>query len=128
MVWEILKNLKHGEKVQCYTLNTGGVGEIMEKDSQGNRVVKQKSHRVSIPEMASLIGGIAKDTIQWTQESHFGSEVPAKLEGLDLEKFNLTNFYDSRTIKRYVGDLKAQRKEWLSQFPTLPREIVESLV
>ena len=119
---------KHGEKVQCYTLNTGGVGEIMEKDSQGNRVVKQKSHRVSIPEMASLIGGIAKDTIQWTQESHFGSEVPAKLEGLDLEKFNLTNFYDSRAIKRYVGDLKAQRKEWLSQFPTLPREIVESLV
>lgn len=110
---------KYPTKVRCYLLNTGGVGEIIEKAADGTKVVKQKVLRVEIPEMASIIRGIARGTIEWEKEPHFGTLVPKKVEGIDIKKFDLSKFYSKGQIRAYVSKLKQERVEWLSQFKGL---------
>lgn len=113
-------------KVRCFLLNTGGVGEIREKDEQGRSIVKQQVLRISIDEMSAMIKGIARDSIQWDTEPRFGTQVPTKVDGLDLGKFNLDTFYTKEQIDQYVGGLRQERKEWLSQFPGLHEGIVNA--
>ena len=118
--------LSHKEKVQCYLLNTGGVGKIRERDAQGRSVVKQGVTRVAIDEMAALIRGIVKGSIDWEPDPYFGTQVPARVDGLDLEKFGLSNFYSQDRIGEYVSRLREERREWLGRFPVLREEIVNA--
>jgi phosphoenolpyruvate carboxykinase (ATP) len=107
---------KHKEKVQCYLMNTGGVGE---KREGPDRILKQPLLRVEIPEMAAIIRGIAKGTIEWQSEPWFGTLVPKRADGIQLTKFDLRNFYSEQHIEEYVEKLKAERAEWLRKFKTL---------
>ncbi|MBN2251193.1 MAG: phosphoenolpyruvate carboxykinase (GTP) [Candidatus Altiarchaeota archaeon] len=123
--YEFIK--KYPEKVQCYLLNTGGVGEIIEKDEEGNRIIKQKVKRIEIREMASLIRGIARGTIKWKKDPCFGMLVPEKVEGVDMNKYDPRKFYPQEEIDRYVTELKKERREWLARFPELKPEIRNAL-
>ncbi len=122
--YEFLK--ANADKVQCYLLNTGGVGEIMERDERGHPVVTQKVLRIAIGEMASLIRGIARGTIGWEKNPRFGAMVPHRVEGLVASKFSLDNFYTHHQIDDFVTRLKSDRREWLTRFPGLQQEIVEA--
>jgi phosphoenolpyruvate carboxykinase (ATP) len=113
--------------VQCYLLNTGGVGEIMERDAQGRPVIKQKVSRVAIPEMAAIIRGILRNTIEWQKEPHFGTLVPQKVEGADLSKYDPSRFYTKEQAADYVQRLKDERKKYLAGFPGLNPEVVKAL-
>jgi phosphoenolpyruvate carboxykinase (ATP) len=115
------------DKVQCYLLNTGGVGEIMEKDKAGNKILKQKVTRVEIPEMAAIIRSIAKGSIDWTKDQHFGLLVPKAVSGVDMHRFDLNKFYTKDQIISLVSQLKKERKEWLARFKGLKKEIVNGL-
>ena len=110
---------KHPEKIQCYLLNTGGVGEIMEKNDDGTKVVKQKVTRVEIPEMAAIIRGIAKGTTEWKAEPHFGTLVPKKVDGVKMSKFDPSKFYSRKQIDAYVRELRRERTTWLEKFKGL---------
>jgi len=110
---------KHPEKIQCYLLNTGGVGEIVEKNDEGTKVVKQEVTRVEIPEMAAIIRGIAKGTVEWRAEPYFGTLVPKKVDGVDMAKFDLSKFYSGKQIDAYAGELEKERTAWLEQFKGL---------
>ena len=123
-VYEFLR--RNEGKVQCFLLNTGGVGEVREKDERGRSIVKQKVLRISIDEMSAMIRGIVRDSTQWSAEPHFGTQVPTKVDGLDLGKFNLDTFYTKEHIDQYVGTLRQERKEWLSKFPGLHEDIVNA--
>ncbi|MFQ5887867.1 MAG: phosphoenolpyruvate carboxykinase, partial [Candidatus Hydrothermarchaeales archaeon] len=101
--------LKGCPKVQCYLLNTGGVGEIMDKDEEGNKIIRQKVLRVEIPEMAAIIRGIARNSIEWKKEPYFETMVPEKVEGVDMSKFDLSKYYTQEEIVRYVEELKEER-------------------
>jgi phosphoenolpyruvate carboxykinase (ATP) len=103
------------------------VGEIMEKDEEGNKVIKQKVLRVEIPEMAAIIRGIARGTIKWRKEPYFGTMVPEEVEGVDMSKFDLSRFYTQEQIEEYVRELKKERAEWLRRFPGLNPEIVNTI-
>jgi phosphoenolpyruvate carboxykinase (ATP) len=115
------------DRVQCYLLNTGGVGEIMERDAQGRPVIKQKVSRVAIPEMAAIIRGILRNTIEWQKEPHFGTLVPQKVEGADLSKYDPSRFYTKEQAADYVQRLKDERKKYLAGFPGLNPEVVKAL-
>ncbi|MBS7649858.1 MAG: phosphoenolpyruvate carboxykinase [Candidatus Bathyarchaeia archaeon] len=118
---------KHEDKIQFYQLNTGGVGEIMVKADDGTRVVRQKVVRVEIPEMAAIIRAIARGDVEWTSDPNFGTQVPARVPGVDMEKFNLNKYYTPEQITYYVQELKRERKEYLAKFPKLYPEILSAI-
>jgi phosphoenolpyruvate carboxykinase (ATP) len=115
---------KHQGKVQCYLLNTGGVGELREGCENA---VKQAALRPEIPEMAAIIRGILRDTVEWEKESNFGTLIPRRTNGLDLTKFNLSNFYSKGAVKDFVCRLQKERIEWLSGFEGLDKAIVNTV-
>jgi phosphoenolpyruvate carboxykinase (ATP) len=114
------------DKVQCFLLNTGGIGEIRVVGKDGIPLVKQGVTRVQIGEMASIIRGIARGTIEWADHPLWKTEVPKKVEGMDISRFDLSKFYLKRTIERYSTELKTERMEYLERFPTLDPAIVKS--
>jgi phosphoenolpyruvate carboxykinase (ATP) len=118
---------RHEDKVQCYLLNTGGIGELVEKNSDGSKTITQKVVRVEIPEMASIIRGIVKGTIKWRPEPYFGTLVPGEVEGVDISKFELTRFYTREQIDNYVQSLKMERKMWIESFNGLNKAIVDAV-
>ncbi len=114
-------------KIQCYLLNTGGVGEIIETGNNGVKEIKQKVTRVEIPEMASIIREIARDNIEWIKDSNFGTLVPKNVEGADMERFNLAKFYTQDQIDALIVKLKNERKEYMKNFGDLNPEILKCL-
>jgi len=114
-------------RTQCYLLNTGGVGEIVEKDEKGNKIVKQKVLRVEIEEMANIIKSIVKGDIEWIKEPNFGLLVPKSIKGVDMKKFDLEKFYTKDQVKTLVNQLKKERVEWLKRFEGLKKEIINAL-
>jgi phosphoenolpyruvate carboxykinase (ATP) len=113
-----------GDRVQPYLLNTGGVGEVAHMD-HGKRVVIQEVLRVQIPEMAAIIRGIARGTIVWQKDRYWDLQVPGKVEGVDMTKFDLSGFYEEGQIQAMVETLRKERREYLSGFLGLRPEIVK---
>ena len=123
--YRILK--KNEDKLQCYLLNTGGVGEIVEEDENGNKVVRQPVTRVEIKEMAYIIRGIARGVIKWQRDPIWGTETPRKVEGVNIERFSPEKFYTPEQIKAYVEKLKKERIEYIKSFPNLDKKIVSAV-
>ena len=115
------------DKVQCYLLNTGGVGEILERDDQGRASVRQPVTRVPIPEMSAVIRGILRNTVEWGTDPLFGTEVPVSVDGMDLAKYNLSNFYSTEQVQELAGRLKEERKAHLAGFQGLNPRILEAV-
>ncbi|MGR3179412.1 MAG: phosphoenolpyruvate carboxykinase domain-containing protein [Candidatus Anammoxibacter sp.] len=113
----------HDKKIECFLLNTGGVGEITEIGNNGMKTVRQKVTRVEIAEMAAIIREIARKNIEWVKDPYFNTMVPRSVDGVDMERFNLTRFYTQEQIDMYVNRLKDEREEYLKQFKTLRPEI-----
>lgn len=123
--YEFIK--KNQEKIQCYLLNTGGVGEVVEKNNDGAKEIKQNVTRVEIPEMAAIIRGIVRGTIEWKVDPNFGVLVPKKVDGVDMTKFDLSKFYSKDQIDAYVGQLEGERIAWLEQFKELNPAVINSI-
>ncbi|MDI6784281.1 MAG: phosphoenolpyruvate carboxykinase, partial [bacterium] len=117
----------HPEKIHCYLLNTGGVGEVTEISEEGTKVIRQKVIRVQIPEMASIIRGIVRDTIEWKKDENWNSMVPKKVEGMDMNRFELTKFYPEEKIEELVHQLRLERVEYIQKFKGLDPDIVEAV-
>jgi phosphoenolpyruvate carboxykinase (ATP) len=114
------------KKVQCYLLNTGGIGEIREQGEDGIPLIKQGVTRVQIPEMAAIIRGIVKGTTEWGENALWKVEVPKKVEGMDISRFELHRFYLPGTIERYSTRLKEERIEYLEQFADLDPAVIKA--
>ena len=118
---------KNEGKVQCYLLNTGGVGEILERDDQGRASVKQPVTRVPIPEMSAMIRGILRNSMEWGEDPLFGAQVPVSIEGVDIAKYALSNFYTDDQILEFSDRLKEERRAHLARFPGLNPRILEAV-
>ena len=116
----------HEDKVQCYLLNTGGIGEIRVVGEDGMPLIKQGVTRVQIEEMASIIRGIARNTIEWTNDSLWRVHVPKHVEGADIGRFDLHRFYLRRSVEKYSKQLKTERIEYLEKFPSLDPAIIKA--
>jgi phosphoenolpyruvate carboxykinase (ATP) len=117
----------HPEKVQCYQLNTGGVGEIIEIDDRtGERNAIQEVDRVEIAEMAAIIRGIVREEIEWDEEPVWGTEVPGAVDGVNLDRFDPRKFYTPEQIGDFVSELRQERIEHLEKFDGLHPDILNA--
>ncbi len=110
-----LSLLRNNPDIQCFILNTGKVGG----EDRGQKITHKDS--LKILEM------IAKDKIAWKKDEFWGYEVPVKIPGVDLTRFDLSNYYPEEQIQRLSEDLKRERLEWLSHFHDLNRDIINAL-
>ncbi len=116
---------EHEDKIECYQLNTGGVGELI-VERGGEKELVRKVKRVEIPEMARIIRGICRKDIDWREEERFGVLVPEKVKGLDLSHLDPETYYDEQENEEMVTVLQEERKEFLRQFPGLYDDIVNA--
>ncbi len=117
---------RHEGKVCCYQLNTGGVGEIIEKQPNGVKVLKRKVQRIEIPEMSAIIRGIVRSTNKWAKDRYWNLEVPAFVDGMDLSRYSVEKFYDVNDIVTQVSDLRCERVEYIKKFNTLDKAIIKA--
>lgn len=109
----------NGDRIKCYMLNTGGVGEIVEHGLDGTRRVIQKVTRVQIPEMASIIRSIARGTIKWREDANWMVQTPESVEGMDISKFDLDKHYSQSRIDASIAAIRLDRAEYAAQLPGL---------
>ncbi len=70
---------------------------------------------------------VAKDKITWRRDDFWGYDVPSEIPGVELERFEPRNYYSDEQMERLSYDLKMERLEWLSKFPSLHQDILNAV-
>jgi len=115
--YELVKS--HGPKIECYMLNTGGAGELVEHGLDGARRVRRKVTRIAIPEMAAIIRGILRGTIRWREDPNWTVETPAYVDGVDISRFEPALHYDQDKIDALIAQTRVERLRYAEQFAGL---------
>ena len=110
-----LRILRNNPGIRCFILNTGIVGGV----ERGQKI----THRDSL----KILEMIARDEIIWEKDDFWGYEVPVRIPGVDLERFDLTKYYAEEQIEKLSQGLKRERLEWLSEFEGLSGDIINAL-
>jgi len=111
----ILSILRNNPHIRCFILNTGYVGGV------------NRGQKISVKDSVKIIEMIAKDQITWQRDDFWDYEVPSQIPGVDLDRFNLRNFYSDEQIEQLSHELKKERLAWLSQFPNLNQDILTAI-
>lgn len=120
--------LKANERcVQCYMLNTGGVGELVEQALDGAKKVHKKVKRVRITETAAIIRGIARGSVRWREDPNWMLETPEFVEGLDVSRFDPSLHYDQQKIDSLIANIRLERARYAGQFRGLRPEIADAV-
>jgi phosphoenolpyruvate carboxykinase (ATP) len=109
--------------LEVYLMNTGRVGGPEEDE---------RSKKVRIKHSSAIVEAIAEGTIEWEQDPDFGYLVAASVPGIDdLEVLQPRRLYErtgrSGEYQAHVVRLKAERAEFLADFPSLSDEIVAAV-
>jgi phosphoenolpyruvate carboxykinase (ATP) len=80
-----------------------------------------------VRDSVKILEMIARDKIKWVKDDFRGYEVPAEIPGVEMDRFDLKNYYDDEQIDELSNNLKNERVNWLSQFPGLNRDILRAI-
>jgi phosphoenolpyruvate carboxykinase (ATP) len=111
--------------MDVYIMNTGRVGGTEGEDG---------SKKVRIPHSSAIVKAIAEGTIEWEVDPDFGYKVASHVPGIDAADIDLLQprrLYEATgradEYRQRVERLKAERAEFLAQYPSLSAEIVNSV-
>jgi phosphoenolpyruvate carboxykinase (ATP) len=109
--------------IEVFLMNTGRVG---------GREDDERSKKVKIPHSSAVVKGIAEGTISWTEDDDFGYQVADSVPGIDdRELLQPRRLYEHQgrgdEYGRFVERFKAERAEFLKQFPDLDEEIIKAV-
>jgi phosphoenolpyruvate carboxykinase (ATP) len=109
--------------LEVYLLNTGRVGGPDDDE---------RSKKVRIKHSSAIVKGIAEGTIEWERDPDFGYFVAAAVPGIDdVEVLQPQKLYErtgrADEYRAMVQRLKAERAEFLDDFPSLSDEIVAAV-
>jgi phosphoenolpyruvate carboxykinase (ATP) len=106
-------------------MNTGRVGGS-EDDA--------RSKKVKIKHSSAIVKGIAEGTIEWQTDPDFGYQVASSVPGIDAEDVDILQpqrLFEATGRKEEcdagIERLKDARAEFLSKFPSLSEEILDSV-
>jgi phosphoenolpyruvate carboxykinase (ATP) len=111
-----LSILRNNPGIQCFILNTGMVGGV------------ERGQKITVKDSVKILEMIARDKIVWEKDEFWGYEVPVQIPGIDLNRFDLDNYYSKEQIQEISEDLKQERLEWLSQFKRLDKDIIKAIM
>jgi phosphoenolpyruvate carboxykinase (ATP) len=111
--------------IDVYIMNTGRVGGPESEPG---------SKKVRILHSSAIVKAIAEGTIQWETDPDFGYKVASHVPGIDDADIDLLQprrLYEatgrSEEYGERVAKLKAERAEFLKQYPSLSGDIVDSV-
>ena len=107
--------LRENPDIQCFILNTGNVGGMV------------RGQKITVRDSVKMIEMIAKDKIIWRRDDFWEYDVPSEIPGVELERFEPKNYYSDEQVERLSSDLKRERLDWLSQFPSLNQDILNAV-
>ena len=107
--------LRHNPDIQCFVLNTGKVGGT------------DAGQKITVLDSVKILEMLARDKITWQKDDFWGYEVAAEIPGVELDRFDLSRYYSKEQIRELSENLKRERRDWLSQFPGLDRDIIGAL-
>ena len=107
--------LRANPDIQCFILNTGNVGGLV------------RGQKITLKDSVKIVEMIARDRIKWGKDDFWGYEVPLEIPGVDLDRFDLKNYYSEDQIERLSERLKRERLSWLAQFPSLNQDIMNAI-
>jgi phosphoenolpyruvate carboxykinase (ATP) len=111
--------------LEVYLMNTGRVGGPEEDE---------RSKKVKIKHSSAIVKGIAEGSIEWVEDPDFGYLVAGSVPGIDSEDIDILQpqrLYEATGRKQEcdegIARLKDARAEFLTKFPSLSAEIVDSV-
>jgi phosphoenolpyruvate carboxykinase (ATP) len=115
--------LLESHRFEVFLLNTGRVGGPEGDD---------RSKKVGIDDSSAIVKAVAEGTVEWEQDPDFGYQVATNLPGIsDAELLQPRRLYQRQgradEYAKLVERFKAERKEFLAQFPRLNPEIVSAI-
>jgi phosphoenolpyruvate carboxykinase (ATP) len=118
-----LAELLETHPLEVFLLNTGRVGGPEGDD---------RSKKVRIPHSSAIVRAIAEGTISWDDDPDFGYQVATEVPGIDdPELLQPRRLYERQgrgdEYRRHVERLKAERAEYLAEFPGLDEAIVKAV-
>lgn len=130
MFYEFVKTYE--DKIRCFIMNTGGVGEIMDPKVPG------KVTREAIRPWKSGIGyvtrAVFRNTAKWAKSPDYGTKIlvggvtDTHGESYDMNRFDLKQVYtDSAKRNKMITELNIERIEYMEQFTTLDEKIASAL-
>lgn len=107
------------DKIECFMLNTGGTGELVEYGMDGAKKTARKVTRVRIGEMAGIIRGIARGSVVWREDPDWMVESPAVVEDVDMSRFDPHRYYKQDKMDSLVASIRLERAAYVHQFRRL---------
>ena len=108
--------LRNNPDIQSFILNTGRIGGM------------DRGRKITVRDSVKIIEMIARDKIVWKKDEFWNYEVPVKIPGLELNQFDLSNYYPEEQIQKFSEDLKQERLDWLSKFHSLNQDIINAIM
>ena len=117
--YEIIMTLvnNYPGKLKFMQYNTGGIGEIIETSEENGHKKKRlirKVKRVPINLMANIQRGDLRGTNQY-EKGKLGTKEIVRVEGEELEDWDIKRFYSEEQIQDYIKDLVDGRKKYTEE-------------
>ena len=118
---------KYDSKIECFMINNGGVGELVETFIDGSRKIKKKVTRVSIPEISQVIRALVKKNIEWKDDRNWQVKVPVKIEGMNIDKYELSSYYSQDKCDILISQIRDERRAFAENYTGLHENIVNAI-
>jgi phosphoenolpyruvate carboxykinase (ATP) len=106
-----LRELVADLDVECFVLNTGHIGNGA-KD-------------IGVRESVTILREIARGSVEWTDDPDIGLTIPSSVPGLNIEEYSVADHVEN--YEQQLANLRAERREYLSQFETLDDDIADAV-
>ncbi|MFC1980285.1 phosphoenolpyruvate carboxykinase, partial [Chloroflexota bacterium] len=110
-----LSILRENPDIKCCILNTGCVGGV------------DRGQKITVKDSVKILEMIARDEITWQRDDFWGYDVPSEITEVKLDRFDPGNYYTAEQIEQLSQDLKRERLDWLSRFPSLDEGILNAI-
>lgn len=117
--------LRSSEKIECYMINTGGVGEIG-RFLNGRKIIDREAVRPGIEGTTKIIRDLIKGNIKWRYETYFNTQIAEFINGINMDEFDPEKYYSKEELSKLIEELRKERIEWLNKFNGLNKNILNA--